>query len=129
MVLDTNNTLFAVPEGCCPTYDADNPSYSPFANLETSRIKNACKRDEQEQSNYFAQANKAHAIIYGLYARIISREMAIAMLKLHCNREPQIAALNIANSRYARIDFKTLYTERYISLRNTLHKMLNNYTD
>lgn len=114
MALDSNNTLFTVPEGCCPTYDADNPSYSPFANLEFSRIKNACKRDEQVQSCYFVSANIAHAICLWYWASRywdypvldhttgpIAKEEAIELLIRYCHRSREMAIFNLEHSKYS----------------------------
>lgn len=110
----TQSTLFAVKEGCCPTYNSDEPNYSPFQNLEDSRIRNACHASADAQRAYFAVANVAHAICLWYWAsrfwdypvldiagRPIDRTEAISLLKTFCRREPEIASLNLDRSRYA----------------------------
>lgn len=110
----TQSTLFTVKAGTCPTYDPDEPSYSPFQNLENSRIRNACHASAEMQRTYFATANMAHAICLWYWAsrfwdypileitgRPIDRAEAILLLKTFCHRSPEIATLNLERSRYA----------------------------
>lgn len=110
----TQSTLFTVKAGTCPTYDPDEPSYSPFQNLESSRIHNACHASAKIQRTYFANANVAHAICLWYWAskfwdhpileitgRPIDRAEAISLLKTFCHRSPEIASLNLERSRYA----------------------------
>lgn len=103
----TQSTLFTVKEGNCPTYNADAPTYSPFQNLEDSRIRNACHASADVQSAYFATANVAHAICLWYYQSLnresralCSRESAISMLIRYCHRSREQAIFNIEHSKY-----------------------------
>ncbi len=100
-------TLFTVKEGDCPTYTADEPNYSPFQNLETSRIHNACIASRDAQRAYFAVANIAHAICLWYYQSLnresralCSKESAIDMLIRYCHRSREQAIFNIEHSKY-----------------------------
>lgn len=110
----TQSTLFTVKEGNCPTYNPDEPTYSPFQNLENNRILSACHASAETQRAYFAVANKASAIclwywasrfwdypILDIAGRRIDREEAITLLKRFCNRSPEVAAINLDLSGYA----------------------------
>ena len=110
----TQSTLFTVKAGACPTYSPDEPNYSPFQNLESDRIRNACHASADAQRAYFATANIAHAICLWYWAsrfwdypvldiagRPIDRTEAISLLKTFCRRAPEIASLNLDRSRYA----------------------------
>lgn len=110
----TQSTLFTVKAGTCPIYNPDEPSYSPFQNLEKDRIRNACRASDATQRRYFETADMAHAIclwywasrfgdalILDLAGRPITRTEAITLLKTFCHRAPSVAALNLDRSRYA----------------------------
>lgn len=71
---------------------------SPFANLEESRIINACKRDRDFQDNIAREHNKAHEIIKMYYNGTIDFEHAITLLITECRRDRSCAILNIQNS-------------------------------
>ncbi len=71
---------------------------SPFANLEESRIINACKRDRDFQDNIAREHNKAHEIIKMYYGGSIEFEEAITLLMTECRRNRACAILNIQNS-------------------------------
>jgi hypothetical protein len=71
---------------------------SPFANLEESRIINACKRDRDFQDNIAREHNKAHEIIKMYYDGSIDFEEAITLLITKCRRNRACAILNIQNS-------------------------------
>lgn len=71
---------------------------SPFANLEESRIINACKRDRDFQDNIAREHNKAHEIIKMYYDGSIDFEEAITLLMTKCHRNRVCAILNIQNS-------------------------------
>ena len=103
----TQSTLFAVKEGCCPTYNSDEPNYSPFQNLEDSRIRNADHASADTQRVYFAVANIAHAICLWYYQSLnreshalCSKESAIEMLIRYCHRSREQAIFNIEHSKY-----------------------------
>ena len=109
----TTSTIFTVKAGACPTYNPDEPTYSPFQNLEEKRIKSACLRSEEVQRAYFATADVAHAICLWYWAsrnwdypvldiagRPITRAEAIEYLRRFCHRTPDLAALNLDNSKY-----------------------------
>lgn len=103
----TQNTLFTVKEGACPTYNPDEPTYSPFANLENSRLHNACIASRDAQRAYFAVANIAHAICLWYYQSLnreshalCSKESAIEMLIRYCHRSREQAIFNIEHSKY-----------------------------
>ena len=104
----TTNTLFTVSKGACPTYDPEDATYSPFQNLESSRIRSACLTSENDQRLYFKGANIAHAIILWYYLSInncstfaITLEKAIDLLRRYCHRSADQARFNIENSKYA----------------------------
>ena len=71
---------------------------SPFANLEESRIRNACKRDRDFQDNIACEHNKAHEIIKMYYNGAIDFEEAITLLMTNCRRSRACAIINIQNS-------------------------------
>ena len=71
---------------------------SPFANLEESRIRNACKRDRDFQDNIAREHNKAHEIIKMYYNGSIDFEEAIMLLMTNCRRSRACAIINIQNS-------------------------------
>ena len=71
---------------------------SPFANLEESRIINACKRDRDFQDNIAREHNKAHEIIKMYYGGSIEFEEAITLLITECRRNRACAIMNIQNS-------------------------------
>lgn len=110
----TQSTLFTVKKGTCPTYNPDEPNYSPFQNLEDSRLRDACLASEEVQRGYFATANIAHAIclwycasnfrdysVLDIAGHTIDRTEAISLLKRFCHRESEIAAINLDRSRYS----------------------------
>lgn len=74
---------------------------SPFANLEETRIINACKRDRDFQDSISRLHNCAHKIIRHYYYGDFTKEEAIAMLALYCKRTREAAIMNIQNSSYA----------------------------
>ena len=86
------------------TRDVDIPPKSqrintaPFANLEESRIRAACKRDRDFQDNIAREHNKAHEIIKMYYGGSIDFEEAITLLMTECRRNRACAILNIQNS-------------------------------
>ena len=71
---------------------------SPFANLEESRIRNACKRDRDFQDNIAREHNKAHEIIGMYYNGTIDFEKTITLLMTECRRDRACAIMNIQNS-------------------------------
>ena len=109
----TTSTIFTVKNGC-PTYDAENPSYSPFANLETSRLHHACAASRETQRIYEESAKMAHTICLWYWASVcndqpilyeadglITREGAIELLQRYCRRSREQAIINLDRSRYA----------------------------
>lgn len=109
----TTSTIFTVKAGACPTYDPDEPNYSPFQNLEEKRIRSACLASEETQRAYFAIADVAHAICLWYWAsrfwdypvldiagRPISRTEAVEYLRRFCRRPSELAVLNLDNSKY-----------------------------
>ena len=81
---------------------------SPFANLEESRIRNACKRDRDFQNHISRLHNCARTIIRRFYLGDLTKEETISMLAMYCNRTREAAILNIQNSRYARYTVEEL---------------------
>lgn len=135
----TQSTLFTVKNGC-PTYNPDEPTYSPFQNLEDSRIRNACLASRDAQRAYFAVANIAHAICLWYWAsrfwdypvldiagRPIDRTEAVSLLKTFCHRAPEMAALNLDRSRYAvaKNRLPSVYGEEVTKALDTLCAILN----
>lgn len=110
----TQSTLFTVATGACPTYDADQPAYSPFQNLEVQRLKNACLSSRETQRAYDESAKMAHTICLWYWASkendypvlaevdgLITREGAIELLQRYCRRSREQAIINLDRSRYA----------------------------
>ena len=108
------NTIFTVAKGACPTYNPDEPTYSPFQNLEDKRLKSACLSSRETQRAYDASAKMAHAICLWYWASVhsdydvldeanglITREGAISMLIRYCRRSREQAIMNLDRSRYA----------------------------
>ena len=81
---------------------------SPFANLEETRIRNACKRDREFQDRICRLHNCARVIVRRYYLGDFTMEEAIKMLALYCNRTREAAILNIQNSSYARYTVEEL---------------------
>lgn len=136
----TQSTLFTVKAGACPTYNPDEPNYSPFKNLEDSRIRNACHASADVQRAYFADANIAHAICLWYWAsrfwdypvldiagRPIDRTEAISLLKTFCRRSPEMASLNLERSRYkvAKNRLHSVYGEEVARALDNLCAILN----
>ena len=71
---------------------------SPFANLEESRIRNACKRDRDFQDSIAREHNKAHEIIKMYYGGSLDFEEAVTLLMTECRRDRSCAIINIQNS-------------------------------
>ena len=107
----TTSTLFTVKAGACPTYNPDEPNYSPFQNLEEKRIKNACLRDRAFQDKVSRLHYCARVIIHHYYAGLFTLNEAVSLLGMYCHRNREVALLNIKNSRYARYSPEEL---RYI---------------
>ena len=110
----TTSTIFTVKAGACPTYNPDEPNYSPFQNLEEKRIKSACLSSRETQRAYFVSADLAHAICLWYWASRfwdypvldhttgpIAKEEAIELLIRYCHRSREAAILNLEHSKYA----------------------------
>ena len=110
----TTSTIFTVAKGACPTYNPEQPTYSPFQNLEEKRLKSACLASEELQRAYFSTANIAHAISLWYWAGRfwdypildhttgpISKDEAVALLQRFCHRSREMALINLDRSKYA----------------------------
>lgn len=83
------------------TQTTQEDGLSPFANLEQTRILNACKRDRAFQDSVYRLHYCAKVIIHHYYSGKFTMEEAIALLALYCKRSRKTAIVNIQNSRYA----------------------------
>ena len=98
----TTSTIFTVQAGACPTYNPDEPTYSPFQNLEEKRIKSACLRDRAFQDQIARVHYCARVIIHHYWAGKFTLEEAVSLLGMYCHRNKDAALMNIQNSQYAR---------------------------
>lgn len=112
--MTNTNTIFTVPEGACPTYNPNDPLYTPFANLEVAKLRSACSASRAAQVAYYNKANFAYAICLWYWASVtdeysvldetcgpITKEEAIALLMRYCHRSRAVAIFNIEHSRFA----------------------------
>ena len=135
--MTNNSTIFTVPEGACPTYNPDNPLYSPFANLELAKLRSACSASNAIQVAYYNKAIFAYAICLWYWASVendipvldeanglITKEQAIALLMRCCHRSRAVAIFNLEHSRFA--DAKNRRVHDY---GHEIVQILNNFAD